>query len=374
VGIQVRPCTPVAAAAAVVSSADPWASADPWVAAVLWSAVPTAACHVTAAHESAVLSVAVVPSAAVPVAAVAPAASVPSAAVLADAVAPSVSVPAAVVLAGVAPSAVAAEQHTADLVQTSVTKCFVAAPLVTKAILYYSITAVQAICSKMSVQNCVEKSAKWRNWHPIVDRNWITFVSQSWWINKACNQWAICVSSLTLLAEQWAEHPACKPCLNYSQRFSYGTRSNMERHQKTTTVVQKLKLCVTVCVHGVYTQNTLNHSTQCGNKRLVTFNVYHCRLTFTAQRCLPHSTELVKECFMSCLKYIHICNSHYGKFALAAFTQKYQYITRMWINAEPDGRPTDYRWHPLFNAAKVGWRPLLECRAVTLPRSEIRWN
>ena len=28
----------------------------------------------------------------------------------------------------------------------------------------------------------------------------------------------------------------------------------------------------------------------------------------------------------------------------------------------------------LFNAAKFGWRPLLECRAVTLPRRETRWN
>jgi len=29
---------------------------------------------------------------------------------------------------------------------------------------------------------------------------------------------------------------------------------------------------------------------------------------------------------------------------------------------------------PLFNATKFGWRPLLECRAVTLPRRETRWN
>jgi len=29
-------------------------------------------------------------------------------------------------------------------------------------------------------------------------------------------------------------------------------------------------------------------------------------------------------------------------------------ITRMWANAQRDGRPTEYRWHPLFNAAKLG--------------------
>ena len=48
--------------------------------------------------------------------------------------------------------------------------------------------------------------------------------------------------------------------------------------------------------------------------------------------------------------------------------------TRMWANAQRDGRPAEYRWRPLFNAAKFGWRPLLECRAVTLPSSETRWN
>ena len=46
----------------------------------------------------------------------------------------------------------------------------------------------------------------------------------------------------------------------------------------------------------------------------------------------------------------------------------------MWANATRDGRPALYRWCPLFNAAKFGWRPLLECRAVTLPRRETHWN
>ena len=46
----------------------------------------------------------------------------------------------------------------------------------------------------------------------------------------------------------------------------------------------------------------------------------------------------------------------------------------MWANAQRDIRPAEYRWRPLFKAAKFGWRPLLECSAVTLPRSETRWN
>jgi len=48
--------------------------------------------------------------------------------------------------------------------------------------------------------------------------------------------------------------------------------------------------------------------------------------------------------------------------------------TRMWANAQRDGRPEKHRWRPLFNAAKFGWCPLLECRAVTLLRRETRWK
>ena len=32
----------------------------------------------------------------------------------------------------------------------------------------------------------------------------------------------------------------------------------------------------------------------------------------------------------------------------------FKFATRMWANAQRDGRPAEYRWHPLFNAAKFG--------------------
>ena len=41
------------------------------------------------------------------------------------------------------------------------------------------------------------------------------------------------------------------------------------------------------------------------------------------------------------------------------------HTTRMWADAQRDGRPDDYRWRPLFNATKFGWCPLLECRACS---------
>jgi len=54
------------------------------------------------------------------------------------------------------------------------------------------------------------------------------------------------------------------------------------------------------------------------------------------------------------------------------FTSSIYWKLEMSANAQRDGRPAEYRWRPLFNAAKFGWRPLLECRAVTLPRRETR--
>jgi len=30
------------------------------------------------------------------------------------------------------------------------------------------------------------------------------------------------------------------------------------------------------------------------------------------------------------------------------------YLIRMWANAQRDGHPAEYRWRPLFNAAKFG--------------------
>jgi len=36
------------------------------------------------------------------------------------------------------------------------------------------------------------------------------------------------------------------------------------------------------------------------------------------------------------------------------------FATRMWANAQPDGRPAEHMWRPLFNPAKFGWRPLLD--------------
>jgi len=56
------------------------------------------------------------------------------------------------------------------------------------------------------------------------------------------------------------------------------------------------------------------------------------------------------------------------------WTMVKQFHTRMWANAQRDSRPAEYRWRPLFNAAKFGSCPILDCRAVMLPRHKTRWN
>jgi len=46
----------------------------------------------------------------------------------------------------------------------------------------------------------------------------------------------------------------------------------------------------------------------------------------------------------------------------------------MWANAQRDDHPAEYRWCALCSTPQFGWRPLLECHAVTLPRREMCWN
>ena len=43
--------------------------------------------------------------------------------------------------------------------------------------------------------------------------------------------------------------------------------------------------------------------------------------------------------------------------AIYSQTQNNTHTTRMWANAQRDGRPDEYRWRPLFNAAKLWLTP-----------------
>jgi len=44
-----------------------------------------------------------------------------------------------------------------------------------------------------------------------------------------------------------------------------------------------------------------------------------------------------------------------GLTAIKAVKQNWSVVvTRMWANAQPDGRPAEHRWRPLVNAAKFG--------------------
>jgi len=46
--------------------------------------------------------------------------------------------------------------------------------------------------------------------------------------------------------------------------------------------------------------------------------------------------------------------------------------TRTWTNAQCDGRPAEYSWRPMFNAAKFGRRPLLECSNGAKTRNPLK--
>jgi len=70
----------------------------------------------------------------------------------------------------------------------------------------------------------------------------------------------------------------------------------------------------------------------------------------------------------------HIFSMVQTCFTISVIFRQSRFELEMWANAQRDSRPAKYRWRSLFNPAKFGWRPLLEYRAVTLPRCETCWN
>ena len=103
-----------------------------------------------------------------------------------------------------------------------------------------------------------------------------------------------------------------------------------------------------------------------GFSNFVNFNNRKAQEGQTALPCQISSTSVI------CKNRQH-CTESVVAMATQVIVQYHNKI-RMWSNAQRDGRPAEYRWRPLFNAAKFSWRLLLECRAATLPRCETHWN
>ena len=49
-----------------------------------------------------------------------------------------------------------------------------------------------------------------------------------------------------------------------------------------------------------------------------------------------------------------INQNHYTTIRTATYSIPVSKQLEMWANAQRDGRPAEYRWRPLFNAAKFG--------------------
>ena len=76
--------------------------------------------------------------------------------------------------------------------------------------------------------------------------------------------------------------------------------------------------------------------------------------------CTPHYN------YNEGMKYYIWYNVYYEVSNATAKISGIQGKLEMWANAPRDGRPVEYRWRPLLNAAKFGSRPVLECCAVML--------
>jgi len=83
---------------------------------------------------------------------------------------------------------------------------------------------------------------------------------------------------------------------------------------------------------------------------------------------LTHDLTLVKDSenlqkakpttTVKCKNFSYACAYYCAQ--LWSTTQHRTVVTRMWTNAQRDGRPAKHKWRPLFNAVKFGRRSLLD--------------
>jgi len=71
-----------------------------------------------------------------------------------------------------------------------------------------------------------------------------------------------------------------------------------------------------------------------------------CNLDFTMSRFFMKFMKLFRK---SNTEIVHCCQTVFGCDLPSVLL-----VTRTWANAQRDGRPAEYRWRPLFNAAKFG--------------------
>jgi len=96
---------------------------------------------------------------------------------------------------------------------------------------------------------------------------------------------------------------------------------------------------------------------QDGGRRHLRFSNF---VNFNNRKAQEGQTAL--PCQISSISVICKNRQHCIESVVARATQvivQYNNEIRVWANAQRDGRPAEYRWRPLFNSTKFGWRPLL---------------
>ena len=122
-------------------------------------------------------------------------------------------------------------------------------------------------------------------------------------------------------------------------------------------------------------RDELSYRKCCCKATHFTFTLSSLHWTLWAHNLLPVLMEIgYFSCNLQLQSYRYHCNiPTHNNYNIKTFNFSFKPAqTKMWADAQRDGRPAKYRWRPLFNAAKCG--PILDCRALRLPRRETGWN
>ena len=127
---------------------------------------------------------------------------------------------------------------------------------------------------------------------------------------------------------------------------------HLDRFSRFCRADGRESLHFTMCVRTRLTRdwNSYSFYSHVLQKCIMSYRRFDVRNQTASVECLSLRRPLLAACFSQRLLRCKSPSTWDCATELTDTTEK----TRMWANAQRDGRPAEYRWRPLFNAAKFG--------------------
>jgi len=146
------------------------------------------------------------------------------------------------------------------------------------------------------------------------------------------------------LVDHWSRLPGITSCLVSVGRCHFNPKRTL-RHQALRMVAKDASMDWPLWMNQYLAEYSKDFGTPIGTC-ICLIVIAGAEWTHQAHNRQRHTVFSDRNCWHKCQVSYFVCTLVSN--------------TRMWANVQPDGRPAEHRWRPLFNAAKFGWRPLLD--------------